>query len=183
MIPILLLVAIVSLISGEWTEAAIILAIVFGSSLLGFFQDYRASRAIQGLRARLASRVTVLRDGVAVVVDARRVGPGDVLTLSAGNIVPADGVIMAARDAQLSETALTGESFPVEKQVRVTDAAAPMAARTHAVFQGTSVRSGTATVLIVRTGGRTECGAIVGHLPWSIPRPISNAASEGSAFC
>lgn len=169
MILILLFAAAVSLIIGEWTEAMIILVIVAGSSLLGFFQEYRASRAIQGLREQLALRVKVLRDGTAVTLDARMIVPGDVVMLSAGNIVPADGVIIASRDALLSEAALTGESFPVEKAAGLTEATAPIAARTNAVFQGTSVQSGTATVMIVRTGARTEFGAIVGRLAKADP--------------
>ena len=169
MILILLFAAIVSLIIGEWTEAIIILLIVAGSSFLGFYQEYRASRAIQGLREQLALRVKVLRDGTAVTLDARMIVPGDVVKLSAGDIVPADGVIIASRDALLSEAALTGESFPVEKAAGQTEATAPIAARTNAVFQGTSVQSGTATVMIVKTGGKTEFGAIVDRLAKADP--------------
>lgn len=169
MILILLFAAVVSVVIGEWTEGVIILLIVAGSSLLGFFQEHRASRAIQGLRDRLALKVTVLRDGTAITVDARAIVPGDVIKLSAGNVVPADGVIIESRDALLSEAPLTGESFPVEKQVGPTDAMAPLSARTNAVFQGTSVQSGTATVMVVQTGDGTEFGAIVDRLAKADP--------------
>ncbi len=169
MILILLFASIISLLIREWTEAVIILLIVAGSSLLGFFQEYRASRAIQGLREQLALRVTVLRDGKAVTIDARMIVPGDIIKLSAGNIVPADGVIIESRDVLLSEAALTGESFPVEKEPGPTEATAPVSARKNAVFQGTSVQSGTATVMVVKTGNVTEFGAIVDRLARADP--------------
>jgi len=169
MILILLFAAIVSFGIGEWAESGIIFVIIAGSSLLGFFQEYRASRAIQGLRDRLALKVTVLRDGTPVTVDVRNIVRGDVIHLSAGNIVPADGMIIASRDALFSEAALTGESFPVEKRAGAVAANAPVSARRNAVFQGTSVQSGTATVMIVKTGDKTEFGAIVGQLAKADP--------------
>ena len=90
--------------------------------------------------------------------------PGDVLVLSAGNLIPADGRILEARDFLVSEASMTGESFPVEKQPGVVPADAPLARRTNVVFLGASVRSGTARVLVVETGRRTAFGAIAARL-------------------
>jgi Mg2+-importing ATPase len=152
LVLILIFGASISLILRAWTEALIILAIVLGSTMLGFWQEYGASRAVAALRDRLLLKAVALRDGVAQPVDARSIVPGDVVLLSAGNLVPADGVLIEARDFLVSEAALTGESFPVEKTPGRTPADAPLAARANAVFCGTSVRSGTATMVVSRTG-------------------------------
>ncbi len=90
--------------------------------------------------------------------------PGDILVLSAGNLIPADGRILEATDFLVSEASMTGESFPVEKQPGVAPADAPLAQRTNVVFLGSSVRSGTARVLVVETGRRTAFGAIAARL-------------------
>jgi Mg2+-importing ATPase len=164
LVLILIFGACVSLVLREWTDAVIILAIVLGSSLLGFWQEYGAGRAIARLRDSLVLKAVVMRDGAAQSVDARSIVPGDVLLLSAGNLVPADGVLMAARDFLVSEATLTGESFPVEKTPGCSPADAPLAARSNAVFCGTSVRSGTATMVVARTGPATELGGISRHL-------------------
>ena len=164
LVLILLFGALVSLGLRDWLEASIILAIVAGSALLGFSQEYRASNAVAQLRQRLALTVRVRRDGAAGVVPAHAVVPGDVVLLAAGNLVPADGVVLEARDFLVSEASLTGESFPVEKHAGVLPATTPLAARTNCVHLGTSVRSGTAEVLVVRTGRATAFGAIAGRL-------------------
>ncbi len=169
LVLILLFAAIVSLSLRDWVEAAIIIAIVAGSALLGFAQEYRASRAIADLQRRIAVTVRVLRGGEARAVPAAQLVPGDVVALSAGNRVPADGRLLEARDFLLSEAALTGESFPVEKQPGTVPAGAGIAARTNSVFLGSSVRSGTATMLVVRTGRDTALGEVVSRLGGQAP--------------
>ena len=160
LVLILLFGAGISFVLKDWTDAIIILLIVVGSTALGFSQEYRASEAIWRLRARLALKVRALRDGQIVTLDASKVVPGDIVMLAAGNLIPADGVILEARDFLVTEAALTGESFPVEKAPGISPADAPLANRRNAVFLGTSVRSGTAMVLVVRTGETTELAAI-----------------------
>jgi Mg2+-importing ATPase len=156
--------ALVSMVVGDWVDATLILVIVAGSALAGFLQEYRASGAVAALRRRLALRVRARRDGAEVTVGAETLVPGDIVLLSAGNLVPADGLVLEARDFLVSEAALTGESFPVEKQPGVVAAEAPAAARSNAVFMGSSVRSGTATVLVAATGARTAFGAIAARI-------------------
>lgn len=148
----------------DWLDAAIILAVVLGSCGLGFLQEYRASKAVAELRSRLALTVAVLRDTTRRIVPTRELVPGDIVMLSAGNLVPADGIVLASRDFLVTEASLTGESFPVEKQPGVLPAATPIAGRTNAVYLGTSVRSGTATVLVVHTGEHTAFGAVAQRL-------------------
>jgi len=169
LVLILVAAAAISLFLRGWLDAAIILAIVLGSTLLGFSQEYRASAAIASLRRRLALKVRVLRNGIPCTVAAPAIIPGDIILLSAGNLVPADGLVLEARDFLVTEASLTGESFPVEKQPGTVPADASLAARTNSVFLGTSVRSGTATVLVVETGRRTAFGKVAARLGAQVP--------------
>jgi Mg2+-importing ATPase len=166
---VLIFGALVALTLGEWLNAGIILTIVLGSALLGFSQEYRASAAVAKLRARLARTVSALRDGRATSIDVLRLVPGDVVLLSAGNLVPADGMILEARDFLVSEASLTGESYPTEKSPGSVPSDTPAARRTNSVFLGTSVRSGTAKVLVTETGKRTLLGGIAGRLAGDEP--------------
>jgi Mg2+-importing ATPase len=164
LVLILLFGAVVSLFLREWLDAGIILVVVTGSTLLGFYQEYRASTAVDELKRRLALTCRVVRGGTELTVPASVIVPGDVVILSAGNLVPADGVVLEAADFLVNEAGLTGESFPVEKQPGIVPEKTPLAKRTNAVFLGASVQSGTAKVLIVETGHRTAFGAIARRL-------------------
>ena len=106
----------------------------------------------------------MLRDGREVQAPIEEIVPGDVVVLSAGSLVPADGVILEAADFYVSEAALTGESFPVHKRAGRADPHATLVQRTNCVFLGTNVRSGTARCLVVHTGSATEFGAIAHRL-------------------
>ncbi len=165
--PLVLILAFataLSLVLQQWVDAGIILAIILGSSLLSFFQEYRASNAVEELKKRLALTARVLRDGAEQELPVELIVPGDVILLSAGNLIPADGVVIDAQDFLVSESSMTGESFPVEKRPGIIAADAPLAERTNMVFLGASVRSGKAKVLVVRTGRRTEFGVIAARL-------------------
>ena len=145
----------ISLFVGEWMDALTILSIILASAGLGFWQEWRASRAVAALRERLALSCRVWRDGSLISVSAQTLVPGDVVQLSAGNLIPADGAVIEARDFLVMEASLTGESFPVEKRPGIAGPDAPLRERNNAVFQGSSVRSGTALVLVMRTGRGT----------------------------
>ena len=164
LVLILIFGAFVSLALQDWLDAIIILCIVLGSSLLGFFQEHRASRAIAELKQRLALNASVLRDGAGTAVPVSSLVPGDVILLSAGKLIPADCLVLEAKDFLVSEASLTGESFPVEKQPGIVPAAAAISGRSNAVFMGSSVRSGSAKAIIVETGMRTAFGAIAARL-------------------
>ncbi|WP_136416667.1 magnesium-translocating P-type ATPase [Herbaspirillum sp. ST 5-3] len=169
LVLILVFGAVVSLVLQDWTNAIIILVIVLGSVLLGFSQEYRASRAVARLRRSLALTTRVFRDGKLQALLASELVPGDIIRLSAGNLVPADGVVIDATDFLVTEASLTGEPFPVQKQAGELAADTPIAERTNCVYSGTSVRSGTATVLVVEIGRRTALGAIAASLKSSAP--------------
>ncbi|HJV88646.1 MAG TPA: magnesium-translocating P-type ATPase [Noviherbaspirillum sp.] len=169
LVLILVFGAIVSLALQDWTNAAIILAIVVGSMALGFSQEYRASRAVARLRRSLALTARVLRDGKLQAIPASKLVPGDIIRLSAGNLVPADGMLIEATDFLVTEASLTGEPFPVQKEPGEVPPDTPVSGRTNCVYSGTSVRSGTATVLIVETGRSTALGAIATSLKANTP--------------
>ncbi len=160
LVLILIFGVVLSLFLREWVDAAIILLIVVGSGLLGFTQEYSASKAIDELRQRLVRQVSLLRDGKTVRVPLDAVVPGDVALLQAGDLVPGDGRIIESSSLLVDEATLTGEPFPVEKSVAVSPAAATLAERTGALFEGTSIRSGTCRMLIVATGKDTIFGSI-----------------------
>lgn len=165
--PLVLILVVGGAISAlltSWADAATILAIVAGSAALGFWQELRASQAVESLRKRLALTARTWRDGSPARLPARELVAGDVVELSAGNLVPADGVVLEARDFLVTEATLTGETFPVEKHAGVLDAAAPLSQRHNCVFLGSSVRSGTATVLITQTGATTVLGELAAGL-------------------
>ncbi|TAJ73924.1 MAG: magnesium-translocating P-type ATPase [Phenylobacterium sp.] len=177
--PLVLILVFAGVIAGalrEWIDASIILAMVLGSTLLGFVQEYRASRAVAELRQRLALTARVRRDGRVEDMPFSDLVRGDVVLLSAGAVVPADAVVLSATDLLVSEAALTGESFPVEKRPGVCPAEAPLAGRSNCVFLGTSVRSGTGEVLIVATGRRTEFGEIAERLK---QKPVETDFARG----
>ena len=164
LVLILIFGAVISLALRDRVDASIILAIVLGSSLLGFYQEYRASAAVEELKRRLELTCRVVRNGMEQTVPASTIVPGDVIVLSAGNLIPADGLLIEATGLLVNEASLTGESFPVEKQPGIVPPETPIAGRTNAVYLGASVQSGKAKMLAVETGRRTAFGAISARL-------------------
>lgn len=160
LVLILIVGAILSIILREWTDAAIILLIIMGSGILGFIQEYRASQAIAELRSRLVRKVRLVRGGQEVELPIDAVIPGDVALLKAGDLVPGDGRVLESHSLLADEAVLTGEAFPVEKLTGEAPPDAPVTERHGALFAGTSIRSGTGRMLIVRTGKDTLFGAI-----------------------
>ncbi len=164
LILILIFAALVSLVVGEWIDATIVLVVVFGSTILGFLQEYRAGNAVEKLRSQVTIKTSVMRDGKCTLLPSDQVVPGDVVVLSAGSLIPADGVILSASNLFVNQAVLTGETFPVEKTIAPVAANASLAERTNCVFMGTSVGSGTATAVIVETGRSTIFGQIAQRL-------------------
>ncbi len=164
LVLILVFAATVSALVGEWTDAAIVVAIVVASAGLSFGQEYSASRAVEELRAQAAIKASVLRDGAARSVPVEELVPGDVVLLAAGSLIPADGIVLEANDFFVNQAVLTGETFPVEKRTGPVSPQSSIAERLNMVFMGTSVRSGTARALIVSTGPGTAYGQIAERL-------------------
>ncbi|MEO8179766.1 MAG: cation-translocating P-type ATPase [Deltaproteobacteria bacterium] len=160
---LLLGACVVSAALGEMVDASAIGTIVVLNSLVGFFQEYRAERAVLALRSMTAPRARVLRDGRTAVIAAAEVVPGDLLVLEAGDVVAADAKLVEANALLTSEAPLTGESTPVEKSTLAVAAEAPLAERRDSVFMGTAVANGTGRALVFATGPKTELGKIA-HL-------------------
>jgi P-type Mg2+ transporter len=157
----LLLIALVSALIGELKSTIIVGAMVLLSVGLSYILDRRSNLAVETLGKRVQSSTFVLRAGVESEVGISEIVPGDIVLLHAGSIIPADLRLISAKDFFVSESALTGESMPVEKTVTNAGASVPSAMELpNACFLGTSVTSGTARGVVVNTGARTLFGAI-----------------------
>ena len=161
---ILLFAAAAAAATGQWTDSAIVLAIVGASTGLAGVREYAAATAAAALRRRIRTHTTVLRDGRAVERPIAEIVPGDVVLLSAGGLVPGDAVVLQAADFFVNEAMLTGESFPVEKSAAVSAATASLHERTNALLLGTNVSSGSARCLVVHTGRTTQFGRLASRL-------------------
>src|SRR5674476_871236 len=177
LVLILLVASGISALTGDVTGALIIGLIVVMSVTLDFVQSYRAGRAAERLALQVAVTATVLRDGKPCELPVTEVVPGDVVMLSAGSLVPADARLLEANDFFVNQAQLTGEPFPVEKKVLLpqgapAQAAAPETWELEAVdtiFMGSSVVSGSARVLLGRTGSATALGQIAVSLADKAP--------------
>lgn len=165
----LLAAAILSYFLGDQTDAIIIFVIVGISSMLGFWQEKSAGDAVRKLLSLVELKANVLRDGKYSEIPLRQIVPGDIIKLSAGDIVPADALIIDSNELFTNEAAFTGESFPVEKKAGVVAAAAQIADRNNTLYMGSNVISGTATVIAVKTGLSTEFGHISAGLKMKEP--------------
>jgi Mg2+-importing ATPase len=165
LIIILLLAAVLSFFLGELVDAMIIIVIVFLSVFIDFFQEYRAERAVELLKEKISTLATVIRDGAPQDIPLSELVPGDIITLSAGNIVPADARVLSARDFFVDQSALTGESFPVEKTAQLRPGMEEDPSRREQyLFMSSPVVSGSATAVVIKTGMATEYGKIAERL-------------------
>jgi len=161
MVLILIAATVVSGFIGKTVEMVAILAIVVMFAMLGFVQEYRAERAIASLKKLAVPLVRVRRNGVLREMSARELVPGDVLSLEAGNTVPADIRLVDAVNLRIQESALTGESEPVEKITdAIPEADLPLGDRRNMAYMGTNVTMGRGSGLVVQTGMQTELGTI-----------------------
>ena len=170
LVIVLLAASGLSALTGDRTGAFIIGLIVLMSVSLDFVQEYRAGQAAQRLAQEVAVTATVLRDAKPCEVPVAQLVPGDVVLLSAGNLVPADGQVLEADDFFINQAQLTGESYPVEKRVAPDSQSDRWSPESdNAVFMGSSVVSGSARVLIGRTGSATALGQVADSL--ALPPP------------
>jgi Mg2+-importing ATPase len=172
--PLVIILMIAGLISGflpgGLPNLIIIYSIVFLSVILDYYQESKAEKAAETLKEKVTTTATVLRDGGRKEVKLRDIVPGDIIYLSAGDITPADARVIVAKDLFINQSSLTGESFPVEKtssQIQIKNAA--ISEWNNYLFMGTSVVSGTAKAIVVRTGGLTEYGKIAKRLVGKAP--------------
>ncbi len=160
-ITILLIVAaFLSMGLGDFTDAVIILIIILVSSFLGFWQERGAANAVRELLKLVQIKCLILRQDSESELPIENVVPGDIVYLSAGDVIPADSLLLESKELFIDEAAFTGETYPVEKSVGIVPADAPLAKRSNSLFMGSHVISGTAKVLVVKTGIQTEFGKI-----------------------
>ncbi|WP_216694244.1 cation-translocating P-type ATPase [Dietzia psychralcaliphila] len=162
MIMVLAVAAVVSaVISREWETPVVILLVVVLNTVLNYVQETRAEESLAALRDMAVPHSRVVRDGSEVEVDSADLVPGDIVVVESGDRVPADGRVLEASRFQVAESALTGESVPVDKTAGAVAAAdAPLGDRTGMVFMNTEVTRGRARVVVTGTGEHTEMGAI-----------------------
>jgi P-type Ca2+ transporter type 2C len=160
LVALLVAAAVVSTAIGETTQGIAIAAILVLNGALGFWQEASAERAILALSEGFTHSAVVVRNGNEREIPAEEVVPGDLLLVTAGERVAADARLVEASSLDLDESALTGESLPVAKDVEPTAQDAPLAERTSMIFAGTGVTHGGGRALVSATGPRTEMGAI-----------------------
>jgi Mg2+-importing ATPase len=176
LVLILLFAAVISFFVGDYPSGTIIVAIVIASVVLDFYQEYRAGNAAELLRQKILTHATVVREGAEHEVPLTDLVPGDIIRLSAGDIVPADARLLSGRDLFINESSLTGEPFPVEKRAGPVPTGTPLTEAKNYVFLGTSVVSGTAVAVVTLTGMATEFGRIARTL---VARPPETEFEKG----
>ncbi len=165
LIYVLLAAVLVSLLIGEWTDAAFIFAVLLVNAVIGACQEYGAERFAQALQRLVTLRAHVLRDGETCEVDAEELVPGDVVLFEPGAKVPADVRLLESHHLALDESLLTGESLAVGKTADATlGAETPLAERTTMAFAGSLVTSGRGRGVVVATALGTELGRIAASL-------------------
>ena len=188
---LLTILAVVSWLGDDAMGAAIMLAMVFMAVFLSYFQESRTGKAVEKLRSMVSNTATARRKPAPaedeeapsapivaqkIEVPIERLVPGDVVHLSAGDMIPADLRLLAAKDLFVNQSALTGESMPVEKFAGIdVEAGSPLEAK-NLCFMGSNVISGSATGVLVATGSRTYFGALAGSL---IGRRVQTSFDKG----
>jgi Mg2+-importing ATPase len=165
LVLILLAASAISIVLGDQVGGSIIIAIVLLSVVVNFYVEFQARHAVEDIRKQVATTAAVVRDGREQELPVAELVPGDIVRLNAGDLAPADGRLLDSKDLHVRESALTGESLPVDK------AAGDLAAGQHtiadasnSVFLGTAVQTGIGTAVIVRTGKDTAFGVIAQRL-------------------
>ncbi len=168
LVIILIACAVISFFLGDHTGPIIIITIVLLSSLLDFFNTFKADKAAETLKSRVRVTTTVIRDGKTEEIRVSEVVPGDILSLSAGDIVPADAKVLEAAHCFTNESSLTGESYPVAKDLRMP------------LYMGSSIASGQVTAEVTETGAKTKYSDIVRAV--STANPETQFDREIAAF-
>ncbi|MBS1639852.1 MAG: magnesium-translocating P-type ATPase [Bacteroidetes bacterium] len=162
--PLVLLLigaVILSAFLGDYSDVFIIIFIVLSSGILSFFQERNAGRVVEKLQSLIALKATVLRNGIIKEIIATEVVTGDIILLKAGDMLPADCLIIESNELHANEASLTGESYPARKEVGIINTDTELSKRTNCLWQGSNIVSGTAKAIAINTGKQTIFGSIV----------------------
>src|SRR5574342_169987 len=181
-ILILLFAVGLSIFLQNVTDSLIILTIILVSCVLGFWQEHRASNAVKKLLTMVQITTTVLIDGIRKEISSEDIVQGDVVMLSAGSRIPADCIILEAKDLFVNQAVLTGETYPVEKFVTTLAVDTLLSKRTNTLFMGTNVVSGNGKAIVVKTGSETEFGKISSKLRLRLPQTEFEHGVKGFGY-
>ena len=159
-IYILIIALIISLFVGEKIDAVVIGTILVLNAIFGFIQEYKAEKSIEALKKLASLKATVIRDGKEKEIDAKLLVPGDIIKLETGDKIPADARLFEVINLETQEAALTGESTPVIKEIKVLAEKTPLADRINMVFSGTVITNGRGKAVVTGTGMKSEIGKI-----------------------
>lgn len=157
---ILLIAGAIKAFLGSWTNAIVIWGVTLINAIIGYVQESKAEGAIAALAKAVTTEATVIREGKKQVISSQELVPGDLVLLTSGDKVPADLRLLTVRGLQIDESALTGESVPVEKSVQLLGSGTPLAERTNMAYAGSFVTFGQGSGVVVATGNSTEVGQI-----------------------
>jgi cation-transporting P-type ATPase F len=178
LIYILLGATLVTVLLGEYIDAAVIFAVVLINSIIGYVQETKALKAIDALSKSMVLSATVRRDGKTIEIDGVNLVPGDIVVIQSGDKIPADIRLLKLRDLKIDESALTGESVSVEKSIATVEEEAILGDRTNMGFATTVVTYGTATGIVVSTGDHTEVGKISQSISSAVERKSTSIMSQ-----
>jgi len=159
-IIVLLVAAIIAFIFQHMAEGIAVTAVLLVNTLIGFFTELKAIRSMESLRQMQKDKIRVRRNGTEEEVDTESLVPGDIIILESGDLVPADARVIESNNLQINESALTGESVPVQKQTEEVDADSVLADQSSKAFKGTVVTDGSGLGVVTGTGMHTELGRI-----------------------
>ena len=160
LVLILLAAGVVTLLLRDWIDAGVIIGVVLLNAFVGYLQEAKAVAAIEALRGTMTAQATVVRAGEQLVLPADELVPGDIVLIQAGDKVPADVRLLQERELRVDESALTGESVPVDKDAGPVARDCPLAERVSLAFASSLATNGTASGVVVATGDATEVGKI-----------------------
>ena len=160
LIYILLCSAVITSLLQEWVDAGVIYGVVLVNAIIGYIQEAKAVKAIEALSQALSSTAMVLRSGEKRLIPAQELVPGDIVQLQSGDKVPADLRLLSVRELQINESALTGESLPVQKNSSPLPVETLLPDRINMAYSSTLVTNGVATGVVIATGDQSEIGRI-----------------------
>ena len=183
--PLMLLLigaVILSAFLGDTSDVVIILFIVLSTGLLSFFQERNAGRLVEKIQSLIALKSTALRNGLEQEIFSYNVVPGDVIILKAGDMLPADCLLIEANELHANEASLTGESYPTAKESGILAPDTALAKRTNSLWEGTNIVSGSARALVINTGMNTIFGNIAKSTTSSVETKFEKGIKDFGYF-